>query len=80
MRPPAMPAGLLARSVSLVVLECSVVDLHIRVFGINSTAPPATGGSVTLEGAVVDLHIGNIGINSSALEAACPPPGIGAKI
>jgi hypothetical protein len=36
--------------------------------------------SVTLEGAVMDLHIAHSGINSSALQVACPPPGIGAKI
>jgi hypothetical protein len=37
--------------------------------------------SVALKCAVMDLHIGTItGKNSSALEVACGPPGIGAKI
>jgi hypothetical protein len=37
--------------------------------------------TIAVEYGVVDLHIGTtIGINSSALEVACPPPGIGAKI
>jgi hypothetical protein len=33
-----------------------------------------------VEYGVVDLHIGTAGINSAALEVACPPPEIGAKI
>jgi hypothetical protein len=37
-------------------------------------------GGVALESAGVDLDICTIDINSSALEVACPPPGIGAKI
>jgi hypothetical protein len=38
-------------------------------------------GRVALEDGVVDLHIGIVlSINNSALEVACPPPGIGAKI
>ena len=38
-------------------------------------------GSVALEGAVVDLqNCTTVGKNSSALEVACPPPGITAKI
>jgi hypothetical protein len=36
--------------------------------------------SVALESAAVDLHIGIAGIDSSALEVACPPPEIRAKI
>jgi hypothetical protein len=34
----------------------------------------------SVEGAVIDLHIGILSINSSALDVACGPPGIGAKI
>jgi hypothetical protein len=38
-------------------------------------------GSVALEYAVVDLHNGtSLSMNSSALEVACGPPGIKAKI
>jgi hypothetical protein len=36
--------------------------------------------AVALENAGVDLDICTISINCSALEVACPPPGIGAKI
>jgi hypothetical protein len=35
---------------------------------------------VAFEGAVMDLHIGTSGKNGTALEVACPPPGIGAKL
>ena len=38
------------------------------------------GGSVALESAVINLEVAILNINSSALEVACGPPGIGAKI
>jgi hypothetical protein len=38
------------------------------------------GSTVALENAGVDLDICILRKNSSALEVACPPPGIGAKI
>jgi hypothetical protein len=41
----------------------------------------SAAGSITLEGAVMDLQIGIMtSINSPALEVACGPPGIRAKI
>ena len=53
----------------------------IQEISRNSFGSTYIGGSVALEDAVVDLHIGTTsGINSPALEVACSPPGIGAKI
>jgi hypothetical protein len=59
-------------------LEQKVKEISQTSFGTTCTY---IGGSVALEGAVMDLHIGTrVGINRSALEVACGPPGIGAKI
>jgi hypothetical protein len=50
-----------------------------EIFEINF-GTTYTGSAVALEDACVNLNICTISINSSALEVACPPPGIGAKI
>jgi hypothetical protein len=53
--------------------------------GPKNSQMPAAGAThfvslIAFKRAVVDLHIALINSNSSALEVACPPPGIGAKI
>jgi hypothetical protein len=54
---------------------------NARNFLENSFGTTYIGsGSVALECAGVDLDICTKSINSSALEVACPPPGIRAKI
>jgi hypothetical protein len=54
---------------------------NFRKFLQTITHPLTAELAVLLfESAGVDLNMCTISINSSALEVACPPPGIGAKI
>ena len=64
--------------------DCSMSRRDIEKFQENSVNENyGTYSSRFIRGEIrgMDLHIGTaLGEDSSALEVACPPPGIGAKI